>query len=81
MKSVLVGIDYSLFQVRSPAPPLVAQIGLLGMPDSDRKAASFENVVSQILRGRPSITSSAYFRGGRSARLVTVADANERKPS
>ena len=28
---VLVGVIYSLLQVRSPAPPLVALIGLLGM--------------------------------------------------
>ncbi|WP_110654639.1 XapX domain-containing protein [Salinicola halimionae] len=28
---VLVGILYSLLQVRSPAPPLVALLGLLGM--------------------------------------------------
>lgn len=28
---VLVGIIYSLLRVRSPAPPLVALIGLLGM--------------------------------------------------
>lgn len=28
---VLVGIIYSLLSVRSPAPPLVALIGLLGM--------------------------------------------------
>jgi XapX domain-containing protein len=28
---VLVGVIYSLLQVRSPAPPLIALIGLLGM--------------------------------------------------
>lgn len=28
---VLVGMIYSLIKVRSPAPPLVALIGLLGM--------------------------------------------------
>ncbi|WP_394844791.1 XapX domain-containing protein [Pendulispora brunnea] len=28
---VLVGIIYSLFGVRSPAPPLIALLGLLGM--------------------------------------------------
>ncbi|WP_164127664.1 DUF1427 family protein, partial [Stenotrophomonas maltophilia] len=27
---LLVGIVYSLLQVRSPAPPLVALVGLLG---------------------------------------------------
>lgn len=31
MKSVLVGIICSVLQVRSPAPPLVALIGLLGI--------------------------------------------------
>jgi XapX domain-containing protein len=28
---VLVGVIYSLLQVRSPAPPLVALVGLLGI--------------------------------------------------
>ena len=28
---VLVGVIYSLLQVRSPAPPLIALVGLLGM--------------------------------------------------
>jgi XapX domain-containing protein len=28
---VLVGVIYSVLQVRSPAPPLIALIGLLGM--------------------------------------------------
>ncbi|SMG60496.1 DUF1427 family protein [Paraburkholderia susongensis] len=28
---VLVGVIYSVIKVRSPAPPLVALIGLLGM--------------------------------------------------
>jgi len=28
---VLVGVIYALFQVRSPAPPMVALIGLLGI--------------------------------------------------
>jgi XapX domain-containing protein len=28
---VLVGVIYNLLQVRSPAPPLIALIGLLGM--------------------------------------------------
>jgi len=28
---ILVGVIYSLLQVRSPAPPLIALLGLLGM--------------------------------------------------
>jgi XapX domain-containing protein len=28
---LLVGVVYALFQVRSPAPPMIALIGLLGM--------------------------------------------------
>jgi XapX domain-containing protein len=28
---VLVGVIYALFQVRSPAPPMIALIGLLGI--------------------------------------------------
>ena len=28
---LLVGVDYSLFGVRSPAPPVIALVGLLGI--------------------------------------------------
>ena len=28
---LLVGVIYSLFQTKSPAPPLIALLGLLGM--------------------------------------------------
>ena len=28
---ILVGIIYALFQVRSPAPPVIALVGLLGI--------------------------------------------------
>ena len=37
---VLVGIIYGLLDVRSPAPPVVALIGLLGMPDGFIKRVS-----------------------------------------
>jgi len=34
---VLVGVVYSLLDVRSPAPPVVALVGLLGMLTLSRK--------------------------------------------
>ena len=46
---ILVGIVYSLLHVRSPAPPLVALVGLLGILIGEQVIP----VGQQILSGRP----------------------------
>jgi XapX domain-containing protein len=46
---LLVGIVYSLLQVRSPAPPLVALVGLLGILAGEQIVP----VGKQIIAGRP----------------------------
>lgn len=47
---LLVGVVYSLLQVRSPAPPLVALIGLLGILVGEQVIP----VGRQLLNGTPS---------------------------
>lgn len=46
---VLVGIIYSLFGVRSPAPPAIALIGLLGMLLGEQVMP----LAKRLLRGEP----------------------------
>lgn len=54
---VLVGIVYSLLGVRSPAPPVVALIGLLGillgeqLPPIAKRLWSGENIASFVRTG------------------------------
>ncbi|AOY91002.1 ABC transporter substrate-binding protein [Cupriavidus sp. USMAA2-4] len=53
---ILVGIIYALLQVRSPAPPAVALIGLLGMLIGEQVVPP----VKRMLAGEP--VSVAWFR-------------------
>lgn len=46
---ILVGIVYSLLNVRSPAPPIVALVGLLGILLGEQVVP----MVRQALRGAP----------------------------
>lgn len=50
---ILVGVIYSLMQVRSPAPPVVALIGLLGMLIGEQIVPP----VKRMLSGEP-VTAS-----------------------
>lgn len=50
---VLVGIIYALMQVRSPAPPVVALLGLLGMLVGEQLVPP----VKRLLAGQP-VTAS-----------------------
>ena len=54
---ILVGIIYALLQVRSPAPPVVALIGLLGMLIGEQVVPP----VKRLLAGEP--VTVAWFRG------------------
>jgi len=53
---VLVGVVYSLLSVRSPAPPTIALIGLLGMLVGEQLIP----VAKRIFAGQPVM---AYVRG------------------
>jgi len=53
---ILVGIIYALLQVRSPAPPAVALIGLLGMLIGEQVVPP----VKKMLAGEP--VTVAWFR-------------------
>jgi XapX domain-containing protein len=46
---ILVGIIYALIQVRSPAPPAIALIGLLGMLVGEQVVP----VVKRVISGEP----------------------------
>lgn len=50
---LLVGVVYSLLQVRSPAPPLVALIGLLGILVGEQIVP----VGKQLLSGTPFVAA------------------------
>ena len=55
---VLVGVIYALFQVRSPAPPVIALVGLLGIllgeqiPPLIKQAWAREQSASAWIRGQ-----------------------------
>ncbi|CAG2146930.1 XapX domain-containing protein [Cupriavidus numazuensis] len=53
---ILVGIIYALLQVRSPAPPAIALIGLLGMLIGEQVVPTVKRVVA----GEP--VTAAWFR-------------------
>jgi XapX domain-containing protein len=50
---LLVGVIYALFQVRSPAPPVIALVGLLGILLGEQ----IPPLVKQITRADPVSTS------------------------
>ena len=52
---ILVGIIYALLQVRSPAPPVVALIGLLGMLVGEQVVPP----IKRLLAGEP--VTAAWF--------------------
>lgn len=54
---ILAGILYALMQVRSPAPPAIALIGLLGMLLGEQVVPP----VKRMLAGEP--VTMAWFRG------------------
>jgi XapX domain-containing protein len=41
---VLIGVIYSAIKIRSPAPPLIALIGLLGMLIGEQAIASVKHL-------------------------------------
>lgn len=53
---ILVGIIYALMQVRSPAPPAVALIGLLGMLIGEQVVPP----IKRMMAGEP--VTTAWFR-------------------
>lgn len=56
---VLIGLIYALLNVRSPAPPAVALVGLLGMILGGQLAASFmhSEPVARISVEKPALPS------------------------
>jgi len=52
---LLVGCIYSLIRVRSPAPPLIALVGLLGILLGEQGLP----LIKQIVSGQPTTTQGA----------------------
>lgn len=60
---VLVGVIYALLQVKSPAPPVIALIGLLGMLGGEQAVV----MVRRALQPTPTLARSASPATGGSA--------------
>ncbi|TDN64460.1 DUF1427 family protein [Scandinavium goeteborgense] len=65
LAGVLIGLLYALLKVRSPAPPAVALVGLLGMLVG-------EQLVTQMLAPPPSAAHHACQTPGQTAGLSAV---------
>jgi XapX domain-containing protein len=61
---LLVGVAYSLLNVRSPAPPVVALIGLLGILLGILLGEQIIPVGRQMIAGTPIRTAWQQMRGG-----------------
>jgi len=66
---LLVGIIYALLQVRSPAPPAIALIGLLGMLAGEQVVP----IAKRLLAGQP--ITAAWLRHDCMARITGVPAA------
>jgi len=80
---VLVGIIYALFQVRSPAPPVVALVGLLGilvgeqLPSLARQAWAGEQTHLSWLRGQVQPHVFGELPGARRAPALARAEVGD----
>jgi XapX domain-containing protein len=66
---LLVGIIYALLQVRSPAPPAIALIGLLGILAGEQVVP----IAKRLLAGQP--ITAAWLRHDCMARITGVPTA------
>ena len=67
---VLVGCIYALLQVRSPAPPAIALIGLLGMLVGEQVVP----ITKRVMDGIP--LTRAWFAGECQSKITGVASNN-----
>ncbi len=80
---ILVGVVYGLLDVRSPAPPVVALVGLLGMLAGEQVVP----LAKRLISGKP-ITAAwvksdcvPHIFGPLTARPSARADAQSRNPT
>jgi len=66
---VLVGVVYSLVNVRSPAPPVVALVGLLGILLGEQRATSSDVIVWGMADEEPTWQAVAMTRAASSDRI------------
>ena len=72
---LLVGIIYALLQVRSPAPPAIALIGLLGMLAGEQIVP----IAKRMLLGQP--ITAAWLRHDCMARITGVPTGPAAQPA
>lgn len=72
---LLVGIIYALLQVRSPAPPAIALIGLLGMLAGEQIVP----IAKRLLTGQP--VTAAWLRHDCMASITGVPTAPATPPA
>lgn len=71
---VLVGIIYALMHVRSPAPPAIALLGLLGMLIGEQIVP----VAKRVIQGEP--LSSAWFVSECVPKITGLPTESKEKP-
>ncbi len=72
---ILVGVIYALFQVRSPAPPVIALVGLLGILIGEQ----LPPLLKQAWSGRPAQVQSASPEVDNATTQATHDNARETK--
>lgn len=77
---VLAGVIYSVIRVRSPAPPIIALVGLLGMVIGAQLIPMSHQLFAAADTARASPTSSAPVQRN-SDRLASRMDASTRTAS
>ena len=85
---LLVGVVYSLLNVRSPAPPVVALVGLLGIlvgeqiiPFTRAFLSREPAAVSWMNQIKPHVFGHMPRGGGKTTDFVQVTDRDEREKS
>ncbi|CAB3802903.1 hypothetical protein LMG28614_05698 [Paraburkholderia ultramafica] len=83
LAGVLVGVIYSLIQVRSPAPPLIALVGLLGILAGEQVVPVAKQMVAgtafHVAWQQSKCNQHMFGRlpGGNTADTVRVASENQ----
>ncbi|KPF70000.1 hypothetical protein IP84_03835 [beta proteobacterium AAP99] len=72
---LLVGVIYALMNVRSPAPPVVALLGLLGMLIGEQAVPT----VKRLMAGEP--VTMAWFKQECTPKITGVAPQEPSKPA
>jgi len=73
---VLVGVIYGLLHVRSPAPPVVALVGLLGMLLGEQLVSIARNLIAEPPPGFSELRERCVHHGFRCSRSASGSTEN-----